>query len=192
LSDPASHPVVEEAELEETEVGLLPKTQGWFIMNALETRWFDKPGQGHSVSLTGYDEYEAETFFPMLGMSIRVAGPGDVSTTYHWETEQEDFLVLSGEGIAIIEGEERQVKQWDFVHCPPGTRHAFAGGEPPLVLLCASSRQFQKDGPWGYYCFDETAAKYNAASPEDTQDGEIAYARFAEVRKTRYPGGLLP
>jgi mannose-6-phosphate isomerase-like protein (cupin superfamily) len=192
LSDPASHPVVEEAELEETEVGLLPKTQGWFIMSALETRWFDKPGQGHSVSLTGYNEYEAETFFPMLGMSIRVAGPGDATTTYHWETEQEDFLVLSGEGIAIIEGEERPLKQWDFVHCPPGTRHAFAGGEPPLVLLCASSRQFQKDGPWGYYCFDETAAKYNAASPEDTQDGEIAYARFAEVRKTRYPGGLLP
>jgi mannose-6-phosphate isomerase-like protein (cupin superfamily) len=192
LSDPASHPVVEEAELEETEVGLLPKTQGWFIMSALETRWFDKPGQGHSVSLTGYNEYEAETFFPMLGMSIRVAGPGDATTTYHWETEQEGFLVLSGEGIAIIEGEERPLKQWDFVHCPPGTRHAFAGGEPPLVLLCASSRQFQKDGPWGYYCFDETAAKYNAASPEDTQDGEIAYARFAEVRKTRYPGGLLP
>ena len=192
MSDPASHPVVEEAELEETEVGLLPKTQGWFIMSALETRWFDKPGQGHSVSLTGYNEYEAETFFPMLGVSIRVAGPGDATTTYHWETEQEGFLVLSGEGIAIIEGEERPLKQWDFVHCPPGTRHAFAGGEPPLVLLCASSRQFQKDGPWGYYCFDETAAKYNAASPEDTQDGEIAYARFAEVRKTRYPGGLLP
>jgi mannose-6-phosphate isomerase-like protein (cupin superfamily) len=194
LSEPTSgdRPIVPEAELEETEAGLLPKNQGWFIMNALDTRWFDKPGQGHSVSLTGYNEYEAETFFPMLGMSIRVAGPGDATTTYHWETEQEDFLVLSGEGIAIIEGEERQVKQWDFVHCPPGTRHAFAGGEPPLVLLCASSRQFQKDGPWGYYCFDETAAKYNAASPEDTQDGEIAYARFAEVRKTRYPGGLLP
>jgi len=192
LSEPGSHPVVEEAELEETEVGLLPRTQGWFIMSALETRWFDKPGQGHSVSLTGYNEYEAETFFPMLGMSIRVAGPGDATTTYHWETEQEDFLVLAGNGIAIIEGEERPLEQWDFVHCPPGTKHAFVGGEPPLVLLCASSRQFQKDGPWGYYCFDETAARHNAASPEDTQDGEIAYARFAEVRKTRYPGGLLP
>jgi uncharacterized cupin superfamily protein len=184
--------VVPEAELEETEAGLLPKSKGWFIMNALETRWFDKPGQGHAASLTGYDEYEAETFFPMLGMSIRVAGPGEVTTTYHWETEQEDFLVLSGEGIAIIEGEERPLKQWDFVHCPPGAKHGFVGGEPPLVLLCASSRQFQKDGPWGYYCFDETAAKHNAASPEDTQDGEIAYARFADSRKTRYPGGLLP
>jgi hypothetical protein len=29
----------------------------------------------------------------MLGMAIRVMGPGEPST-YHWETEQEDFLVL--------------------------------------------------------------------------------------------------
>jgi hypothetical protein len=60
------------------------------------------------------------------------------------------------------------------------------------VLLCASSRQFQKDGPWGFYCADETAAKYNASSPEDTQDGNVADARFAPSRATRYPGDLLP
>lgn len=185
--------MVREAELEETEVGLLPKSQGWFVMNVRDTRWFDKPGQGFSTSLTGCDEYEAETFFPMLGMSIRVVKPGEPSTTYHWETEQEDFLVLAGEGILIVEGQERPVKQWDFVHCPPETKHAFAGaGEGPCVILCASSRQFQKDGPWGFYCADETAAKYSASSPEDTQDGSIAYSRFADVRATRYPGGLLP
>jgi hypothetical protein len=60
------------------------------------------------------------------------------------------------------------------------------------VLLCASSRQFQKDGPWGYYCYDETAEKHNAASPEDTQDDSIAYARFPDSKETRYPGELLP
>jgi len=185
--------VVPEAELERTEVGLLPKSQGWFVMNVQDTRWSDKPGQGHSCSLTGVDEYEAETFFPMLGMSIRVVGPGEPTGTYHWETEQEDFLVLAGEGILIVEGQERPLKQWDFVHCPPETKHAFAGaGDGPCVILCASSRQFQKDGPWGYYCKDDTAEKYNASSPEDTQDGSIAYARFAEAQHTRYPGGLLP
>jgi uncharacterized cupin superfamily protein len=118
---------------------------------------------------------------------------GDVTTTYHWETEQEDFLVLAGEGIAIIEGEERPLKQWDFVHCPPETKHAFVGAsEEPFVLLCASSRQFQKDGPWGFYCTGEAAALHNAAAPEDTQDGSIAYARFAPARPTRFPDGLLP
>ena len=166
-------------------------------MNARDARWFDKPGQGHSLPFTGVDEYEAETFFPMLGMSIRVMGPGEPSTTYHWETEAEDFLVLAGEGILIVEGEERPLKQWDFVHCPPETKHAFVGagdrdGDGPFVLLCASSRQFQKDGPWGFYCADETAARYNASSPEDTQDGELAYARFAPSQPTRYRDGLLP
>ena len=185
--------MVPEAEPEESDVGLVPTKSGWFVMNARDARWYDKPGQGHSLPLTGTDEHEAETFFPMLGMAIRVMQPGEVSTTYHWETEQEDFLVLAGEALAIIEGQERPLKQWDFVHCPPETKHAFVGaGDGPCVLLCASSRQFQKDGPWGFYCFDETAAKHNAASPEDTQDGSIAYARFPPSRMTRYPGGLLP
>jgi uncharacterized cupin superfamily protein len=185
--------MVDEARLEETEVGLIPAGAGWFVMNAGDARWFDKPGQGHSLPLTGYDEHEAEQYFPMLGMAIRVMAPGEPSDTYHWETEQEDFLLLAGEALLIVEGQERALRQWVFVHCPPETRHAFVGaGEGPCVLLCASSRQFQKDGPWGFYCADETAARHNASSPEDTQDGTLAYARFPEPRATRYHDGLLP
>jgi uncharacterized cupin superfamily protein len=189
-----SRPRVPEAELKRTPAGgLVPASTGWFVLNARDARWWDKPGQGYSLPLTGTDEYEAETFFPMLGMSIRVMHAGEPSTTYHWETEQEDFLVLSGEAILIVEGEERRLKQWDFVHCPPETRHAFVGaGDGPCVLLCASSRQFQKDGPWGFYCADETAARYNAAPPEDTQDTESSDALFPPPRETTYPGGLLP
>jgi mannose-6-phosphate isomerase-like protein (cupin superfamily) len=185
--------MVREAELRQTDAGLVPASRGWFVVNARDARWFEKPGQGFSLPLTGVDEYEAETFFPMLGMAIRVVNPGEPTTTYHWETEQEDFLVLAGEGILIVEGEERPLRQWDFVHCPPETRHAFVGaGDGPCVLLCASSRQFQKDGPWGWYCADETAARYNASSPEDTQEGSIAYARFAPSQEMRYRDGLLP
>ena len=185
--------MVPEAKLEETEAGLVPATEGWFVMNVRDARWRDQPGRGHSVPLTGADEYEAETFFPMLGMAIRVVNPGEPADTYHWETEQEDFLVLAGEGVLIVDGRERPVKAWDFVHCPPETRHAFVGaGDGPCVILCASSRQFQKDGPWGYYCADETAARHNAASPEETQDNEIAYARFAPAEFARYRAGLLP
>jgi len=185
--------VVPEAELEQTDAGLIPANEGWFVLNARDARWFDNPSRGHSVPLTGYDEYEAETFFPMLGMAIRVVSPGEPTGTYHWETEQEDFLVLSGEALLIVEGQERPLKQWDFVHCPPETRHAFVGaGDAPCILLCASSRQFQKDGPWGFYCVDETAARHNASSPEETQDGEIADAGLGPSRPTRYPEGLLP
>jgi uncharacterized cupin superfamily protein len=185
--------VAREAKLEDKGAGLAPTTPGWFVLNARDARWWDKPGQGYSAPLTGDDEYEAETFFPMLGMAIRVMNPGEPSTTYHWETEQEDFLVLAGEAILVVEGQERPLKQWDFVHCPPQTKHAFVGaGDGPCVLLCASSRQFQKDGPWGFYCADETAARHNAGSPEDTQDGSVAYARFPPARATHYPDGLLP
>jgi uncharacterized cupin superfamily protein len=185
--------MVPEATLKETDAGLVPASTGWFVMNVRAARWFHKPGRGDSVPLTGHDEFEAETYFPMLGMAIRVVAPGEPSDVYHWETEQEDFLVLSGEGLLIVEGQERKLRQWDFVHCPPETRHIFVGaGDGPCVILAASSRQFQKDGPWGYYCVDETAARYNASSPEETQDGSVAYARFAPAQETRYPGGLLP
>ena len=183
--------MVPEAPLEESDAGLVPRSFGWFIANVRDMRWSERPGMGRSCALTGRDEYEAETFFPMLGMSVKVVPPGEPSTTYHWETEQEDFLVLAGEGVAIVEGVERPIRQWDFIHCPPEAKHAFAGtGERGLVLLCASSRQFQKDGPWGSYCADPVAERYNAASPEDTQNGSLAYERFGPSRLIRYAGGL--
>jgi uncharacterized cupin superfamily protein len=188
-----SRRMIPEAELEETEAGLVATSPGWFVMNAHDARWFESEGRGHSLPLTGKTEYEAESLFPMLGMAIRVMEPGQAAATYHWETEQEDFLVLSGEAMLIVEGEERPLKQWDFVHCPPETRHALVGaGDGPCVILAASSRQFQKDGPWGYYCADETAARYNAASPEDTQDTALAEGHLGPSRPTRYRDGLLP
>jgi hypothetical protein len=91
-------------------------------------------------------------------MSIRVIGPGEPSTMYHWETEQENFPVLSGEALLIVE-----------------TNHAFVGaGDAPCVLLCAGSRQFQKEGPWGKYTVDDAARPHGACGPEDTQDGSVA------------------
>jgi uncharacterized cupin superfamily protein len=186
--------VVPEAKLKDTDAGLVPDSTGWFVMNARDARWFRwGDDQAFSLPLTGCDEYEAETFFPMLGMAIRVVNPGEPTDTYHWETEQEDFLVLSGEALLIVEGQERRLRRWDFVHCPPETRHAFVGaGDGPCVLLCAGSRQFQKGGPWGFYCVDETAARYNASPPEDTQDNDLAYARFSPPEPARYRDGLLP
>jgi uncharacterized cupin superfamily protein len=182
-----------EAKLKDEGQGLVPDSTGWFVMNVRDGRWFRNPGMGYSIPLTGHNEFEAETYFPMLGMAIRVINPGEPTTIYHWETEQEDFLVLSGECLAILDGEERRLKQWDFVHCPPEVKHTFVGaGEGSCVPLCASSRQFQKDGPWGDYCIDENASKYNASPPEKTQDTQFAYSNFERRTETRYPVGLLP
>ena len=58
------------------------------------------------------------------------------------ESAQEDFLVLSGECLLLIEGEERPLKAWDFVHCPAGTEHVFVGaGTGPCVILMVGSRR---------------------------------------------------
>ena len=93
-----------EAELKQTDAGLVPDSEGWFVLPSRDARWFETPGMGFGLSLTGADGREAETLFPMLGMAIRVMQPGLPSTTYHWETEQEDFPVLAGEAVLIVEG----------------------------------------------------------------------------------------
>jgi oxalate decarboxylase/phosphoglucose isomerase-like protein (cupin superfamily) len=184
--------VVPEAKLEQTDAGLVPASTGWFVLNARDARWFRRPGRD-SLPLTGCDEFEAETYFPMLGMSLQVLSPGEPNSIYHWETEQEDFLVLAGEALVIVEGQERPLRQWDFVHCPPETRHVFVGaGDGPCVILAASSRQFQKDGPWGSYMIDEAAQRYGACPEVETQDTEVAYANVSPSEKSRYREGLLP
>ena len=185
--------MVREADLEDTGAGLVPTSAGWFVVNAREARWFHREGRGDSLPLTGVDEFEAETYFPMLGMSLQVLSPGEPNAMYHWETEQEDFLVLSSEALLIVEGEERPLRQWDFVHCPPETQHVFVGaGEGPCVLLAVGSRQFQASGPWGKYTVDEAARRHGACSEVETQETAVAYARFPPSQPTRYRDGLLP
>src|SRR5207248_3101078 len=81
--------MIPEAELEQSGAGLVPASRGWFVMNASDARWFQRDGRGNSLPLTGSDEFEAETYFPMLGMSLVVLAPGEPNSMYHWETEQE-------------------------------------------------------------------------------------------------------
>jgi hypothetical protein len=95
--------------------------------------------------------------------------------------------VLAGEALLLVEGQERRVRQWDFVHCPSETRHAFVGAGP-CVLLCASSRQFQKDGPWSSYCADETAARSSASPPSARTRSSTRSARAASPER----GGQRP
>jgi uncharacterized cupin superfamily protein len=110
--------MVPEAPLEQTETGLVPANAGWFVLNAREARWNHRPGR-QSVSFTGSTEWDADTYFPMLGVNLAVLEPGEPNSMYDWETETEAFLVLSGEALLIVEGQERSLRQWDFVHCPP-------------------------------------------------------------------------
>jgi uncharacterized cupin superfamily protein len=185
--------MVPEAPLEQVEEGLVPSGRGWFVLNARDARWFDRPGRGKSLGFTGTSSFEAETYFPQLGVNIRIVDPGEPTTMYHWETDTEAFLVLYGEAIAIIEGEERPLRQWDFVYCPPNTNHSFVGaGDGPCALLAIGAREHQASGPWGAYTVAEAAVRHGAGIEEETQDADVAYARFPEPQPTRYGEGWLP
>jgi uncharacterized cupin superfamily protein len=145
------------------------------------------------VSFTGKSEWEADTLFPMLGINLAVLEPGEPNAMYHWETEAEAFLVLSGEALLVVEGQERPLKQWDFVHCPPKTEHVIVGaGDGPCIVLAMSSRQNQAFGPYGEYTANEIAGKHGASPEETTQDADEADANWPESQASRYREGWLP
>jgi uncharacterized cupin superfamily protein len=110
---------------------------------------------------------------------------------YHWEDEQEDFLVLSGEAVLVVEGQERLLRAWDLVHCPPKTEHVIVGaGSGPCVLVSVGTRLAGE--AWGAYTVDATAAKHGASVEAETTEPDVAYARFPERRPTAYEAGWLP
>src|SRR5207342_3661853 len=123
--------MVPEAPLAETEAGVVPGGEGWFVLNAREAHWRDRPGRGYSLP------FEGPTHFPQIGVTLFVLAPGEPIGMYHWEADQEDFFVLSGEALLLVEGQERPLRQWDFVHCPAQTRHIIVGAADGLCVVLA-------------------------------------------------------
>jgi uncharacterized cupin superfamily protein len=171
--------VVPEAPLEQTEHGLVPTGEGWFVLNARESRWRHAGGRG------AYWDVEGETEFAQLGISIFVLQPGEPMAMYHWEQDQEDFLVLAGEALLIVEGEERPLRQWDFVHCPSRTKHVIVGAGP-CVVVAVGAREHQEGEDWGGYPVDQTALRHGAGVGEETNDATVAYAPVPKRQTTRY------
>ena len=111
---------------------------------------------------------------------------------YHRENDQEDFLVLAGEALLIVEGTERPLRRWDLVHCPAGTGHVIVGaGEGPCLVLAVGARDRSVGPDWGAYTVDEAALRHGAGVERETTDPDEAYARFPPSRRTRYREGWL-
>jgi uncharacterized cupin superfamily protein len=165
----------------------VPKGEGWFVLNARHARWDDRKGRGF------YCHLEGEQDFPQLGINLQVLGPGEPMAMYHWEADQEDFLVLAGEALLIVEGEERPLRRWDFVHCPAGTKHVIVGaGEVPCLVLAAGARDVSTGPDWGAYTVDEAALRHGVGVEQETTDPTEAYARFPDREPARYREGWLP
>jgi len=176
--------MVAEAKLKATESGLVPEGEGWFVVNTREARWFEHAAFGR------YSRFEGDARFPEFGINISVLEPGNASCMYHGENNQEDFLVLAGECLLLVEGEERPLKAWDFVHCPAWTEHVFVGaGSGPCLILSVGTRNEPDEV---IYPVAEVAQRHGGSVDAETSSAEEAYARFPKAVERRFQEGDLP
>jgi len=158
----------EEARIERSEEGVAAASPGWFVVNIADARW----RRGENVGQ--WTDFEPEGGFEEYGIGVHVLEPGQPNGKYHAESVQEDFLVLTGECILLVEDEERRLKAWDFFHCAPGTRHIIVGaGEGPCAILMVGSRA---EGKRLLYPVSEAASRYGASTPEETDTPSVAYS----------------
>jgi uncharacterized cupin superfamily protein len=175
------------ARMEQTGHGLVPAGEGWFVVSARDACWHERPGRGAICTFDGEPE------FPQVGINLQVLGPGEPMSMYHWEVDQEDFLVIAGEALLVIEGEERPLRAWDFVHCPAGVNHTIVGAGSGLCLVLAVRARGLSTGPdWGGYTVDRAALRHGAGVEQETTDPDVAYARFPPRRPAGDRQGWLP
>jgi uncharacterized cupin superfamily protein len=177
-----------EATLQQTENGLVPHGEGWYVLNAREAKWLHSHGAG------SYCGFEGDVRFPELGINLNVMGPGEPMAMYHTENAQEAFLVLSGEALLIVENEERALRQWDFFHCPAYTAHTILGaGDGPCVILAAGARvEPSETRPDGEFVVSEVAIRHGAGTEREGTSSKEAYARFRPFEDGTYREGTLP
>src|SRR4051812_12738498 len=177
--------MVPEAPLRETKFGLAPDGDGWFVVNAREIRW------RRWERLGVYCDFEGKKRFAQLGVNISVLEPGESLGRYHRENAQEDFLVVSGRCVVIVEDEERELGPWDLFHSPPGTAHMLVGaGGGPSVVVAVGTRGRRPKGL--VYVVSEAAARHGVSVPKETNEPREAYADLDRPTRTRYEEGWLP
>jgi uncharacterized cupin superfamily protein len=176
--------MVGEARLEAVSSGLAPVSDGWFVVNVGEAAWLRNEAFGgrcvfeSSPRVLGDRPDLEPQMFTQLGFTLAVLEPGKPSGLYHGESNQEGFLVLAGECLLLVEGEERQLRPWDFLHCPAQTEHVFVGaGDGPCVIFMTGARSSDKTI---MYPRSQVAGAHGAGVEQETSSPYDAYARFPQ------------
>jgi uncharacterized cupin superfamily protein len=171
---------VPEAKLVDTEVGKKPEGDGWFVVNIADAASFGFDDEQYGFVFEG----AVGTDFAQFGINVRVLGPGKPASMYHAESAQEAYLVLQGECVLVVEDEERVLRQWDFVHLPPGTAHVLAGaGDGPCAVLMVGARNVEKGLT---FPASAAAARYGASVDEDTDNRSVAYSGWGAPAQRRF------
>jgi uncharacterized cupin superfamily protein len=172
-----------EAKIDETEHGRMPADDGWFILNLRDVAWATVEGGG---AWAAWETRESAS--KTLGWGVHVLWPGDSPGYYHAESQQEGFLVLSGQCIAIVEGEERPMGPGDFLHSPPGTGHIIVGaGDGPCALVMVGTRAPDNEIQ---YLVDPVAARHGWSVEQQTDSPREAYKDRPPIKQTRSPWPL--
>jgi uncharacterized cupin superfamily protein len=172
-----------EAEITQAEGGWRePQGEGWYVLNAKDAKWL-------SNEMGWYCNFEGAPRFPEFGLNLNRLPPGAPMAIYHHEPHQEGFLVLDGEALLIVDGEERPLKRWDYVHCPPDVPHVLIGAGGGALVLAVGARA---PGMRATYPVDEAALQHGAGVEVETNDARDTYAKFGELEASTYPGSLLP
>jgi uncharacterized cupin superfamily protein len=179
--------LVKEARLEDVGSGLAPVSDGWFVVNLRDAAWLTNEAFGARCVFEGgmpvlRKRPDLPTHrFAQVGFTLQVLEPGQPSGLYHAETNQEGFLVLAGECVLQVEDEERQLRAWDFFHCPPGTGHVFIGaGDGPCVIFMTGARTREKDTvyPRSDLSASEVYTRFPDWQPERPENwNELPWAR---------------
>jgi uncharacterized cupin superfamily protein len=183
--------MVPESKLEKSEHGLVPTGDGWFVLGLRDAVWRHVDGRG-AVCLA-LDDFEGERRPVQFGFNPFVLMPGEPMGMYHWEADQEGFLVVSGEAVLVVESDERPLRAWDFVHCPPNTKHVIVGaGSGPCTIVAVGARDRSTGPDWGGYTVDEAALRHGAGVAQETTSADEAYSQVPHRQPTRYRDGWLP
>ena len=170
--------------------GLVVDGEGWFVVNARDSRWRSEGPLG------SYCTFEGKRRFPQLGINVNVLEPGQAMGMYHRENAQEDFLVLAGECVLIVEGQERRLEAWDFVHCPGGTEHIIVATGDRAAIVVAVGARGRGVGGGVVYTVSELAARHGASVERETTSAAEAYetvredlprSRWVEYREGWWP-----
>jgi len=160
----------------------------WYVRNVRDMKWYDVGPRGFVTEIV-----DAEGEEPQVGFNLFVLAPGNPMAMYHWEADQEGFLVISGEALLIVEEEERPLRQWDYFHCPPNVPHTIVGaGSGPCAILALGARDKSMGDNWGGYPYSEVAMKHDASAEEETTEPKVAYARFPSGKPGEFQEGWLP